>query len=78
MKIPQPPAEVWFSFIHPWNNGGVVGCNGVLYWLSDVVPTFNRCAIIALNPFKGTDDENQRRYIDPPADLYVRIKNLNL
>ena len=65
---------MWFSFIHPWNNGGVVGCDGVLYWLTDVAPTFIRCAIIALNPIKGTDDENQRRFIDPPADLYPLLK----
>ncbi|GMN66882.1 hypothetical protein TIFTF001_035941 [Ficus carica] len=43
--------------------------SGVLYWLSDVAPTANRCAIIALDPFKAADGGSQWRFIDPPGDL---------
>ncbi|GMN66879.1 hypothetical protein TIFTF001_035942 [Ficus carica] len=69
------PQEESFCYVHPWNNGGVVACDGVLYWLSDIVPTSNRCAIIALDPFKGSpDDENRWRFIDLPADLNPRLR----
>lgn len=64
-----------FCYVHPWNNGGVVSCTGVLHWLSDIEPSY-RCATVAFDPFTGAGDKNQWVLSTrlPIPTLYLNLK----